>query len=235
MKSCLIIGAGIVGLATAYQLRKLAPHLDIQILEKEPQVAMHQTGHNSGVVHSGIYYKPGSLKAQNCVQGRELLLEFCRLHEIPTEKCGKVVIATQESELPRLENIFKRGTANGVPNLKLIGPAELRDLEPHATALQALHVPGCHIIDFKRVAQTLANLFQNEGGVIHFNHPAETIRNAGDQWIVETPQKTFSADFIVTCGGLHSDRLARLTTQDLPWQILPFRGEYYKLKEEKNT
>lgn len=212
-----IVGAGIVGLATGYQLLKLNPDLNIRILEKESEVAKHQTGNNSGVVHSGIYYKPGSLKAKNCLAGKTELLQFCQQHGIPVQKLGKVIVAGDQSQLPRLKEIEARGLANGV-RLERIGPARLKEIEPHVQAIEALWIPEASIICYKQVARTLASEFKRMGGEIYFNTPYES-----------------HDGFLINCAGLFSDRIARklLGEKLVPHRILPFRGEYYELSEEK--
>src|SRR5882672_401099 len=172
-----VVGGGCVGLAAAWKINLRHPHLKIAVLEKEDHLATHQTGHNSGVIHSGIYYKPGSLKAQTCVAGVRALLPFCEEHGIPYERCGKVVVATSADELPRLEELFRRGVANGVVGLEMIGPERLRELEPHATGIKALHAPTTGIIDFPRVALTYARLVQEHGGEIKTQHQVQSIRH----------------------------------------------------------
>src|SRR2546427_6482167 len=171
-------GGGMVGLATALEVVKRYPQLKLLVLEKEDRLAAHQTGHNSGVIHSGIYYRPGSLKAQTCVAGANALVAFCEQHGIPYERCGKVVVATTEEELPRLEELFRRGTANGVEGLEMIGPERLREIEPHATGLKALYVPTTGIIDFPRVARTYAHLVQNRGGGVRPRNPVQKAAHA---------------------------------------------------------
>jgi L-2-hydroxyglutarate oxidase LhgO len=230
-----IIGGGIVGLATALTVGQRYPRLKLVVLEKEDRLAAHQTGHNSGVIHSGIYYKPGSLKAQTCVIGAAALVAFCEQHGIPYQRCGKVVVATSPAELPRLEELFRRGTANGVEGMEMIGPERLRELEPHATGIKALHVPTTGIIDFPRVAQTYARLIQDQGGEIRTRHQVQKILRADGGIVVETTQGAVSGKFLINCGGLHSDRLARLAGAPIDLQIVPFRGEYYTIAPQRRS
>lgn len=224
----LIIGAGIVGLATAYQLLRLHPHLNLIVLDKENTIAAHQTGRNSGVIHSGIYYKPGSLKAKNCIEGRRELLSFCDEHNIPYKPFGKVIIATHPSELSRLQELALRGTANGV-RYEQIGPERLQEIEPHAQGLQALWIPDCYSINYKQVAHSLKNEIEKMGGQVLLERKVLKITDA----FVETTRETLTTHKLIACAGLHSDTLAKQSLGSLDSQILPFRGEYYELKEEK--
>jgi L-2-hydroxyglutarate oxidase LhgO len=234
---CLIIGGGIVGLATARQLRRINPSLSITVLEKELDVGLHQTGRNSGVIHSGIYYKPGSLKAQNCLAGREELMTFCEEQGVPFKKIGKVIVATTEKEIGSLQEIERRGRANGIPGLEAIGPGRLREIEPNVTGLEALWVPGCAIVDYGAVARALASSLQSQGVEIVCGSPAIAIHETGQAIRVVTPAKEYVVDRLINCAGLYSDRVARLmlNRQQVPHQILPFRGEYYKLTEAKRS
>jgi L-2-hydroxyglutarate oxidase len=229
-----IIGGGIVGLATALEIVQQYPKVQLCVLEKEDRLAAHQTGHNSGVIHSGIYYKPGSLKAQTCVSGAQALIAFCEQYGIPYERCGKVVVATAEDELPRLEELFRRGTANGVVGLEMIGPERLRELEPHATGIKALYVPTTGIIDFPRVAQTYSHLVQERGGEICTRHRVLNIAHTnGGGLLLETSQGIVQSKFLINCGGLFSDRLARMAGANPDLQIVPFRGEYYTIAPQR--
>jgi L-2-hydroxyglutarate oxidase LhgO len=230
-----IIGGGIVGLATALTLGQRYPTLKLAVLEKEERLAAHQTGHNSGVIHSGIYYKPGSLKAQTCVAGARALTAFCQKHEIPYERCGKVVVATTTAELPRLEELFRRGVANGVEGLEMIGPERLRELEPHATGIKALYAPTTGIVDFLHVAQTYARLVQDQGGEIRLRHKVLSIRHVNAGIVLDTAQGAIHGKFMVNCGGLHCDRLARLAGAPIDLRIVPFRGEYYTIAPQRRT
>jgi L-2-hydroxyglutarate oxidase LhgO len=230
-----IIGGGIVGLATALELTKRYPQYKLAVLEKEDRIAAHQTSHNSGVIHSGIYYKPGSLKAQTCVTGAKAMVAFCQEHSIPYEICGKVVVATSPAEIPRLEELHRRGTANGVEGMEMIGPERLRELEPHATGIKALHVPTTGIIDFPRVAQTYARLVQEKGGEICLRHELQRIVQADSRLVLETTQDTIHSKFMINCGGLHCDRIARLAGAQIDVQIVPFRGEYYTIAPQRQS
>lgn len=228
-----IIGGGIVGLATALEMTRRYPRTKLLVLEKEDRLAAHQTGHNSGVIHSGIYYKPGSLKAQTCVSGAQALVAFCEQHGIPYERCGKVVVATAEDEFPRLEELCRRGTANGVTGLEMIGPERLREIEPHASGLKALYVPTTGIIDFPRVAYTYARLVQEGGGEIRTRHPVQKIVRTDNGLALETSHVTVHTQFLINCGGLFSDRVARMTGANPDLQIVPFRGEYYMIVPQR--
>ncbi|MGE0826239.1 MAG: L-2-hydroxyglutarate oxidase [Candidatus Binatia bacterium] len=228
-----IIGGGIVGLATALEITQRWPCLKLTVLEKEDRVAAHQTGHNSGVIHSGIYYKPGSLKAQTCVSGAEAIVAFCQQYDIPYEICGKVVVATSPTELPRLEELRRRGTANGVEGVEIIGPERLRELEPSATGIKALYVPTTGIIDFPGVAQTYARLIQEKGGTIGLQHEVQRIVHASRELVFETTKGEVHSKFMINCGGLHCDRIARLAGAQPGLQIVPFRGEYYTIAPQR--
>jgi len=229
----IIIGGGIVGLATAYQYVQRYPGESVTILEKETQVAFHQTGHNSGVIHSGIYYKPGSLKAQNCRRGINLLLDFCNRYEIPYELCGKVIVATRTEELPTLEMLFERGQANGVKGLQFIGPERLYELEPHAAGIRAVHCPTTGIIDFQSVAEKLQELILTKGGEVLLGVKVVGLKERASELIVETNQGDFNGDQVINCAGLFSDRIIDLAGVPREVRIIPFRGEYYVLREGK--
>jgi L-2-hydroxyglutarate oxidase len=225
-----IIGGGIVGLATAYHVTRTYPGKKLIVLEKERELAQHQSGHNSGVLHSGIYYKPGSLKAVTCRAGRRAMQAFCAEHGIPLEVCGKVIVATREDELPRLAALFQRGQANGV-RCELIGPERLRDLEPFATSgIQAIHVPEVGIVDYQRVCRKLAELLVAAGNQVLTGARVQQFRHDGDGLVLETTAGPVRTRHAINCGGLHSDRLARLSGQRPGCTIVPFRGEYYALK-----
>lgn len=230
-----IIGGGIIGLSSALAVMQRFPKLRVAVLEKEDQLAAHQTGHNSGVIHSGIYYKPGSLKAQTCVAGARALVAFCEEHNIPYERCGKVLVATSPEEFPRLEELLRRGVANGVEGLEMIGPERLRELEPHATGLKALHVPTTGIIDFPRVARTYARLVQERGGEIKLQHQVQRIRHVENGIVLDTTQGEIHGKFLLNCGGLHCDRIARLAGAQIDMQIVPFRGEYYTIAQQRRS
>ncbi|HYU19380.1 MAG TPA: L-2-hydroxyglutarate oxidase [Chloroflexota bacterium] len=228
-----VVGGGIIGLATAMELLKRRPERRLAVLEKEPDIGRHQTGHNSGVIHSGIYYAPGSLKARLCVEGSRAVTEFCDEHGIAYERCGKVVVATEESELPRLEELYQRGQANGVPGLELVGPERLRELEPHARAIKAIHSPWTGIVDWSRVAKAFADRVRKDGGEILTSHEVTAIARKGDWVLLKTPFDVLPCKFLVTCGGLHSDRLAMMTRAPRNPRIVPFRGDYYVLRPER--
>ncbi len=231
LNDLVIIGGGIVGLATAYRFLERFPGKTVTLLEKESRLAQHQTGHNSGVLHSGIYYRPGSLKAENCRTGKLAMEEFCRREEIPFETCGKVIVAVDEAELPALERIHERGIANGVA-CERISIERLRELEPHAAGVMALHVPETGIVDFLRVSERMAERIRNAGGTIVTGTRADAFRFGGDDVTVETTAGPFSARQVVNCAGLESDRVARLAGLRPRMRIVPFRGEYYALRPE---
>lgn len=230
----LVVGGGIVGLAAAHRLLEDNPSSRIAVIEKEAAVASHQTGHNSGVIHSGIYYRPGSSKARTCVRGSGLMKEFCRAHGIRFDECGKVVVALEEAELPRLEELHRRGTANGVPGIAMIGPERLKEIEPHSAGMRALHVPGAAIIDYSEVARKLADLIRARGGEVRTGTRVTGIREDGDALVVETSGGPWRTKYLISCAGLHSDRVARMEGGDPGTRIVPFRGEYYEISEERS-
>jgi L-2-hydroxyglutarate oxidase LhgO len=224
-----IVGGGIVGLATAFQAIRAQPRIRLAVLEKEAAIARHQSGHNSGVIHSGIYYKPGSLKAKNCVAGAAQMAEFCREHSIPYEICGKVVVATDESERAGLDELKRRGAANGVPGLVMFGPDQLREIEPHCTGVAALYVPGTGITDYQQVAQKYAELIQQGGAQILTGCAVQGIVNRDGELVMETTRGSVQAARMINCAGLHSDRIIRLAGEEPALRIVPFRGEYYEI------
>ena len=228
-----IIGGGIVGLATALHLLKQKPGLKLAILEKENAVAAHQTGHNSGVIHSGLYYKPGSLKAKNCITGYQMLLDFCNENEVPYDLCGKLVVATNESEVGELEKLYQRGLENGLTQIKRIDQAEANEIEPHLKVFKGLKVPYTGIIDYTVVCEKLAELVQAMGGQIFTSHKVEGIRLNSMDVSIQTPQKEFITEKYINCAGLYSDKVAAFTQKNIDTRIIPFRGEYYMLKPEK--
>lgn len=238
-----VIGGGIVGLATAMKMAEKYPRLRLLVLEKEPAVARHQTGHNSGVIHSGIYYKPGSVKAETCVAGRKALLEFCDANAVAYELCGKLIAATRPDELPRLEELYRRGRANGVSGLEIIGPERIREIEPHARGLRALSAPTTGIIDFGRVAAAYANRYQSLGGEIHTSREVRGIVSETRGLVIETTGGPVHTRHLINCAGLFSDRLARLMGRAAPardaggedLRIVPFRGEYFRLAPERRA
>ncbi|HXG52986.1 MAG TPA: L-2-hydroxyglutarate oxidase [candidate division Zixibacteria bacterium] len=231
-----IIGGGIIGLATALKLVESYPRAKLMILEKEPALARHQTGHNSGVIHSGLYYRPGSVKARTCVAGRKALLRFCEENGVRYEVCGKVVVATDESEIPRLEELHRRGLANGLVGLEMIGPERLRELEPHARGLKALYVPETGIIDYTEVAEAYARRLRSAGAEIRTAHRLLDVIESGDGLVLQTSGGDYRTRHLVNCGGLHSDVIAEMGrgAPKLRHRIVPFRGEYYKIAPERS-
>ena len=223
----IIVGGGIVGLATAMELLGRFPDLSLTLLEKEPQLAAHQTGHNSGVIHSGVYYTPGSLKATTCVVGARLMAEFCQAQGIRYEICGKLIVATDDAEVPRLTTLHERGLANGVAGVRMIGPEEIREIEPHARGVVALHVPSAGIVDYAAVAEAFASVIRQRGGQIHPATRVTALQRRESEWAAETTAGEYRAKFLITCAGLQSDRLARRAGGSKDVQIVPFRGEYY--------
>jgi L-2-hydroxyglutarate oxidase LhgO len=230
-----IVGAGIVGLATARALQEHSPGVRLVLLEKEREVAQHQTGHNSGVIHSGIYYKPGSYKARLCVEGVRLMKAFCEKAGIAVETCGKVIIATSQEELPRLKTLYERGVANGVPGVALIDLARLRELEPHANAVAAIHSPQTAIVDYGQVSQTFARDLVAQGATLERGFPVATITKAGGELRIGTADgRVVTARHLVNCAGLYCDVIARLAGATTDVQIVPFRGEYYMIRPERH-
>jgi L-2-hydroxyglutarate oxidase len=228
-----IVGGGIVGLATAYQIKQQKPELKMALVEKENVVAQHQTGHNSGVIHSGLYYKPGSLKAKNCIDGYAMLLEFCKEHNIKYELCGKLVVATQEHEVPYLEKLYERGLENGLSKITYIDKDEAKEIEPHVNMLKAIKVPYTGIIDYREVCLKLAELFQEKGGELFLGEKVTDIKQNGGISEVITPKQTLTAKLVINCAGLYCDKVAGYTQDKLDTRIIPFRGEYYMLKKDR--
>ncbi len=222
-----IVGGGIVGLSAGMQLLLRFSGLGLTVLEKEPQLASHQTGRNSGVIHSGIYYRPGSLKASACVAGAAMLKEFCRERAIPFEICGKLIVAADESEVPGLEALYQRGVANGVPGLHLLESERLREIEPHARGVKAIWVRSAGIVDYAAVARAYAEIIRERGGAVRTSVRVHRIERAGGGWILETGAGRVTAKRLITCGGLHADRLAKAAGHAPPLRVAPFRGEYY--------
>ncbi len=230
----LIIGGGIVGLATALKLKENNPDFKVAILEKENGVAQHQTRNNSGVIHAGVYYKPGSLKALNCRRGYQLLTDFCEKENVRFELCGKLIVATSKEELPKLENLWERGQQNGLVKMKKLTGNEIKDYEPHATGVAAIHVPYTGIIDYKEVSEKYADIFCNRfGGEVHLNQKVTDIFTQNNQVTVNTEKESFTTKMVINTAGLYSDKVAKLTQSDLNVRIIPFRGEYHELREEK--
>lgn len=233
MKDIVVIGGGIVGLATAYQILKNSK-AKVIVLEKESHPAAHQTSHNSGVIHSGIYYKPGSLKAKNCISGYNTLLEFCRENDIAYDLCGKIIVATEEAEKPQLEVLWNRGLENGLNGLKKISQAELKEIEPHVSGLEGIYVPQTGIIEFKKVAEKLVEKIHSLGGDVRFNSEViEIVDNHAKKIEVHTKSFKLEADVLVNCAGLFCDRIARNLGHNSDLKIIPFRGEYWELIPEK--
>ena len=229
----LIIGAGIVGLATALEFARRFPSQPLIVVEKEDRVAAHQTGHNSGVIHSGLYYRTGSLKARNCVAGCASMKRFCQEHGITWEECGKLVVATAPDDVPRLTQLHERGVANGVEGLRLLDHDKFRELEPHADGICALHVPSTGIVDYTEVAKKYAELIARAGGEIVFHAKVTGLRDDGDSNIVETTAGAFRASYVINCAGLYSDAITRMAGCKTDLEIIPFRGEYYEIKAER--
>src|SRR5215472_13251250 len=228
-----IIGGGIVGLATGLEILSRFSGTTLAIVEKEPKVAAHQTSHNSGVIHSGIYYKPGSLKARLCTEGVSALLRFCDEHAIPYDICGKVIVATSQGEFEKLDEIYRRGVANGLLGLRMLTANEIHELEPHAAGIRGIHVPSTGIIDYSVVARKYAELIERAGGTIHLSHEVTSLRPSGDNTVVETTQGPIEARLVINCAGLQSDRVSRMASAKLDLTIVPFRGEYYELAPDK--
>lgn len=228
----LVIGGGIIGTATALSLQN-SSKLNILLIEAEEKLASHQTGNNSGVIHSGLYYKPGTLKAKNCTDGRELLYNFCAEQIIPHEKCGKIVVATKESELNALDELYKRGIANGLTGIKKLSANEIKNYEPHTKGIAGIFVPQTGIVDYSKVTDAYAKLFLEAGGYIETSCKFLSLNDTNGELIAITTKGEFKAKFLVNCGGLYCDRIAKLCGVNPGLQIVPFRGEYYKLKKEK--
>ena len=227
-----VIGGGIVGLSTTMALGDRYPNAQLLLLEKEPEFAVHQTGRNSGVIHSGIYYKPGSFKAKFCRDGNQSMVEFCQKHDIVYETCGKVIVATEEKELPVLETIYRRGLENGL-NVKKVGGEAVREIEPHVRCIAGIQVPSTGIVDYKQVSQKYAQLAKERGAELCLNTKVEKILDNNPAQVLETNRGDFQARFVINCAGLYSDRVAKLGGVDPQAKIVPFRGEYYELKPEK--
>lgn len=235
MYSIVVIGGGIVGLASALKLKEANPKLKIAVVEKEKDVAKHQTGHNSGVIHSGLYYKPGSHKAKNCISGYKYLVDFCEEEEIPYELCGKIVVATHKDQLAALETLASRGEQNGLTGIKKLNSLEeLQEHEPHVNGIAGLYVPQTGIVDYVKVAEKYAEKFKHFGGEIFTDNEVKKISHASNKLItIETSNETLTTRFLIQCAGLQSDKVAKLSQLKVNYKIIPFRGEYFKLKQEK--
>jgi L-2-hydroxyglutarate oxidase len=229
----IIVGGGIVGLATAFQLQQLKPTLRIALIEKETSLAKHQTGNNSGVIHSGIYYKPGSLKATNCVRGYNLLLDFCRKYEVPFDLCGKIIVATEADEIPLLHSLYGRGQQNGLQNLKMLNAGELKEYEPHVNGIAGVAVPQTGIIDYTAVAKKYAEQIRKAEGEIILGEQVIDIQAKADHIVVASQKQSYTAKLVINCAGLYSDKISRLTLKNVNVYIIPFRGVYFKLKKLK--
>jgi (S)-2-hydroxyglutarate dehydrogenase len=228
----IIVGGGIIGMATALSLQNNSK-LNILIIETEKELANHQTGNNSGVIHSGLYYKPGSLKAKNCTEGRELLYKFCNENNIEYARCGKIVVANNDSELNALEELFKRGVANGLNGIKKLSAEEIEEFEPHARGIAGLYVPQTGIVDYKKVTEAYAKIFLDKDGSIETDCKFLSFINNNRELVIETTKGEFKTKFLVNCGGLYCDKIAKLCGVNPGLQIIPFRGEYFSLKKEK--
>ena len=230
-----VIGGGILGLAAAMELTKRYAGLGVVVLEKEARIGAHQSGHNSGVIHSGLYYRPGSAKAELAVRGARLLVDFCAAHDIPHEVCGKVVVATTRAELPRLEELMRRGQANGVAGLRAIDTDELREMEPYAAGVRGLHVASTGIVDYGAVVEAYRRLFEACGGELRLGAPVRSIRFGRDGLEFRTGTELVTARYAINCAGLYADRIAALAGCEPSLRIVPFRGEYYMLRPERRT
>jgi (S)-2-hydroxyglutarate dehydrogenase len=229
-ESILIVGGGIVGLATAYRLQETFADVQVTILEKENRLGRHQSTHNSGVLHAGLYYKPGSAKARLAVRGIRQMTAFCKAHDIAHEICGKLVVATNDAEAGRLTDLFERGSKNGLQNLRMLSRSEIREIEPHAAGLAAIHVPEEGIVDYAAVVDALAKSVQSRGGIIVAGAEVKSLRRDNGQWHAVTPRGEFKADFLLNTAGLYCDRVCKMAGEDPKSRIVPFRGEYYKLR-----
>lgn len=232
-RELLVVGGGIVGLAAAWKLQQAKPGLRVTLLEKESGLGRHQTGNNSGVLHSGLYYKPGSAKARLAVQGLQQMLAFCREHAIPHEQCGKIVVATSPEELPRLDALWERGNANGLKGLRRLNPDQIQEIEPHAAGIAAIHVPQEGIVDYPAVTRKLGELIERAGGQVRLGARVSGMTREDSGWIVHSTLGDFRAGFVVSCGGLHADRLVKAAGQKPTATIVPFRGEYYKIRQDR--
>ena len=232
MDDVIIIGGGIVGLATAYKLLEQKPELKLRILEKEKSIGLHQSGHNSGVIHSGIYYKPGSVKAKNCRRGVEELLLFCDKFNVQYDLCGKVIVAVNLEEVNRLDALYKRGLENGISNIRIVDSQELKDLEPHATGIKAIHVPSTGIINYTSVVDELGKQIIKRGGEIKTKATVKGFVRKAGECIVNTQMCDYPTELVINCAGLYSDKIAQLAGENSSISIIPFRGEYYVLKPE---
>jgi L-2-hydroxyglutarate oxidase len=229
----IVIGGGIVGLASAFKLGRKFPSARVTVLEKESQVGQHQTGNNSGVLHCGLYYRPGSVKARMAVQGIQEMVAFCRDHGVPHEICGKLVVAVDDTEIERLKNLHERGRQNGLQGLKWLSRGEMREIEPQVAGVAGLRVPQEGIVDYPKVCEALLKKISAQGGKTVMNAKVTKLRPTSNGWVAGTTAGEFEADFLVNCAGLHCDRVSELAGEKREVRIVPFRGEYYKLKPER--
>jgi L-2-hydroxyglutarate oxidase len=236
MYDIIVVGGGIVGLATALRIKEQKPSLKLLLLEKESGVAKHQTGHNSGVIHSGLYYKPGSLKATNCIRGYQMLLDFCTKENVPFDLCGKIVVATNAEQKPLLKNLFERGMQNGLTQNRMISQAEIKEIEPHVNGLEGIWVPYTGIIDYTAVSVKYADCLRKLDGEIQFGQKVIDIKNRNTHSEVVTESgSVFETRLVVNCAGLYSDKVAQMTQpENIKVRIIPFRGEYYKIRPERH-
>lgn len=231
----IVIGGGIVGLATALKIKEQRPDLKVLVLEKETEVAKHQTGNNSGVIHSGLYYKPGSLKATNCIRGYNMLIDFCEKEQIPFEITGKVVVATNEEQRPLLNNLYVRGQQNGLEGLRKISAQEVKEYEPYVTSVEGMWVPQTGIVDYKVVSEKYAEKLRSYGAELNFGEKVIGITKGHSLSIVKTERNTYETKLVINCGGLYSDKVAQMSQENpINVRIIPFRGEYYKIHPEKH-
>jgi (S)-2-hydroxyglutarate dehydrogenase len=230
-----IVGGGIVGLATAHALLRQFPECTLAVIEKESQLAQHQSGRNSGVIHSGVYYQKGSLKAKLCVEGGRLLSQFCEERSIPSKRCGKVIVAEDSSQVPALDRLYQQGLQNGVGKISFIGPEHLHEIEPHVKGVKAIHLPDISIIDFAVVAQALATEVEKKKGTIHLGTKLLGLKDEKTGWQLLTSQGDLNARFLINCAGLHVDRIGWLALDQPPVDIIPFRGEYFHLPRERTA
>jgi L-2-hydroxyglutarate oxidase len=229
-----VIGGGIVGLATALNLKKARPSLRLLLIEKENSLAAHQTGHNSGVIHSGLYYKPGSLKAKNCIEGYHMLIDFCNENNIKYELCGKIVVATREDQIPSLETLFERGIQNGLKGLEMLNKEQMRAIEPHVAGIAGIKVPQTGIVNYTTVSEKYAENIKNLGGEIRLGEKVSSISEINNVSTVVTNKGSYDTTLVINCAGLYSDKVAQFTEKEkVKVRIIPFRGEYYEIKPEK--
>jgi len=230
-----VVGGGVVGLATGLKILEARPRARLLLLEKEAGLGQHQTGHNSGVLHAGLYYKPGSLKAKLAVAGLRQMADFCQKHKVPHEQCGKIVVATEPEELPRLEKLLERGQANGLKGLRKLGPEQIREIEPHAAGLAAIHVPEEGIVDYGAVVAAMAGEIRRLGGEIKTGEQVERLEGSGGRWKIRSSVSEFETKQVVVCAGLHSDQVVSRSGMKPSAKIMPFRGEYYMIRKERQT